>query len=111
MVSHFWFFFSSCFIERLTGKRHHARLFNSHRRRRRSGWCGGAVAVHGTYRRHSGYLANSPHRYDQALPWPAPGACTPHVQILTKSRLNIYCDDCFSPNKEKQINGLPYLPI
>lgn len=58
---------------------------HSHRHRHRSGWCGGAVAVHGTYRRHPGDLANSPHHYDQAPPWPALGACTPHAQILTEN--------------------------
>ena len=61
-------------------------LFHSHRHRHRSGWCGGAAAVHGTCRCQAGEPANNQHHYGQAPPWPAPGACTPHVQILRKEK-------------------------
>lgn len=58
--------------------------FHSHKHHHRSGWCGGAVAVLWTCRRLLGDLANSPHHYDRAPPWPVPGVCTPHAQSLTE---------------------------
>lgn len=56
--------------------------FHSRRHRHTSGWCGGAVAVLGTYRPHPEGLVGSQYRYDQEPPWSVLVVCIPRVPTL-----------------------------